>query len=196
MFQLKYIEKAGIKLLPRPTTFQPKQGQNTAQPTRAMFGVILLPVGNRGIPSSPVGWLLPAASQAWKNAEGIPEGLFLLVKTSQRKSSSEFDGILCFFTALFDLLGDSGKGKQVVVVVLHLVVLDRLSAGSTDIKLPTVLQRVLQGLRFVRIFRDTGWERKMPGFDGVIAVVYADVHGFTHPFLTIVENLRFLLVRA
>ena len=40
------------------------------------------------------------------------------------------------------------------------------------------------------IFRDTGWERKMPGFDGVIAVVYADVHGFAHPFLVIVENLR------
>ena len=39
---------------------------------------------------------------------------------------------------------------------------------------------------------DTGWERKMPGFDGVIAVVYADVHGFVHPFLAVVENLRAL----
>ena len=44
------------------------------------------------------------------------------------------------------------------------------------------------------IFRDTGWERKMPGFDGVVAVVDTDVHGFIHPFLTIVENLEGLLV--
>ena len=44
------------------------------------------------------------------------------------------------------------------------------------------------------IFRDTGWERKMPGFDGVVAVVDTDVHGFSHPFLTIVENLEGLLV--
>ena len=34
----------------------------------------------------------------------------------------------------------------------------------------------------------------MPGFDGVVAVVYADVHGFAHPFLAIVENLEGLLV--
>ena len=44
------------------------------------------------------------------------------------------------------------------------------------------------------ILCNTGWERKMPGFDGVIAVVDADVHGFSHPFLTIVENLEGLLV--
>ena len=30
---------------------------------------------------------------------------------------------------------------------------------------------------------DTGWERKMPGLDGVVAMVDADVHGFAHPFL-------------
>ena len=36
----------------------------------------------------------------------------------------------------------------------------------------------------------------MPGFDGVVAMVDANVHGFTHPFLTIVENLRFLLVKS
>ena len=36
----------------------------------------------------------------------------------------------------------------------------------------------------------------MPGFDCVIAVVDADVHGFVHPFLVIVENLRFLLVKS
>ena len=137
-----------------------------------------------------------ASSGCFTGLEERTEGLFLPAKTSQWKSSSVFDGTLCFFTALFDLPGDSGKGKQVIVVVLHFVTQDRLSAGSTDIKLPTVPQGVLQGVGFIAINSDTGWERKMPGFDGVIAVVYADVHGFTHPFLTIVENLRFLLVRA
>ncbi len=34
----------------------------------------------------------------------------------------------------------------------------------------------------------------MPGFDGVIAMVDANVHDFSHPFLAIVENLEGLLV--
>ena len=34
----------------------------------------------------------------------------------------------------------------------------------------------------------------MPGFDGVVAVVYTDVHDCSHPFLAIVENLEGLLV--
>ena len=32
----------------------------------------------------------------------------------------------------------------------------------------------------------------MPGLDGVVVMVDADVHGFAHPFLTVVENLRAL----
>ena len=35
----------------------------------------------------------------------------------------------------------------------------------------------------------------MSGFDGVIAMVDADVHGFAHPFWLILENLRSLLVK-
>ena len=35
----------------------------------------------------------------------------------------------------------------------------------------------------------------MPGFDGAVAVVDTDVHGFIHPFLLVVENLKFLLVK-
>ena len=31
---------------------------------------------------------------------------------------------------------------------------------------------------------DTGWE-KMPGLDGVVVMVDADVHGFAHPFLAV-----------
>ena len=136
----------------------------------------------------------PVTDWLGRTQKVFPEGLFLTAKTGQRQSSSKFDGTLCFFTALFQFLGDGGKGKQVVIVVFHFVSQDRLSAGSADIKLPAVLQRVLQGVGFVGIFRDTGWERKMPGFDGVVAVVDTDVHGFSHPFLTIVENLEGLLV--
>ncbi|MFR1306842.1 hypothetical protein [Hominenteromicrobium sp.] len=44
------------------------------------------------------------------------------------------------------------------------------------------------------IFRDTGWERKVPSFDGVVAVINADVHVFSHPFLVVVENLESRLI--
>ena len=43
---------------------------------------------------------------------------------------------------------------------------------------------------------DTGWKRKMPGLDGVVAMVDADVHGFAHPFLAVVENLVSCWLRA
>ena len=66
-------------------------------------------------------------------------------------------------------------------------------AGPADIKLPAEFQCVLQGVGFMGILCNTGWERKMPGFDCVIAMVDANVHGFTHPFLLVVDNLRFLL---
>ena len=62
-----------------------------------------------------------------------------------------------------------------------------------SLKLPAEFQCVLQGVGFMGILCNTGWERKMPGFDCVIAMVDANVHGFTHPFLLVVENLRFLL---
>ena len=124
----------------------------------------------------------------------FPEGLFLTAKSGQRQPCCEVYGTLSLFSALFNLFGDSGKGKQVVVVVLHLVPQDGLPARPAHEKLPAVLQRVLQGVGFMAVNSDTGWERKMPGFDGVIAVVYADVHDFAHPFLAIVENLEGLLV--
>ena len=122
----------------------------------------------------------------------FPEGLFLTAKASQRQPCGKLDGTLSLFSALFELLGNGGKGKRVVVVVLHLVSQDGLSARPAHEEFPAVLQRVLQGVGFMAVNSDTGWERKMPGFDGVIAVVYADVHGFSHPFLTVVENLRAL----
>ena len=65
---------------------------------------------------------------------------------------------------LFDLFGNGGKGKQVVVVVFHLVPQDGLSARPAHEKLPVVLQRVLQGVGFMAVNSDTGWERKNAGF--------------------------------
>ena len=124
----------------------------------------------------------------------FPEWLFLPAKSSQRQPGGNVYGTLCRSAALFKFLGDGGKGKQVVIVVFHLVAQDRLPVRPAHEKLPAVLQRVLQGVGFMGIFRDTGWERKMPGFDGVIAVVYTDVHDCSHPFLAIVENLEGLLV--
>ena len=38
--------------------------------------------------------------------------------------------------------------------------------------------------------------QKMPGFDGVVAMVDADVHSFAHPFWLTVEKLRFLLIKS
>ena len=124
----------------------------------------------------------------------FPERFLFPAKTSQRQSCSEFDGTLCRSAPLLDLLGDGGEGKQVVIVVFHFVAQDRLSARPAHEKLPAEFQCVLQGVGFVGVLRDTGWERKKPGFDGVITVVDADVHGFAHPFLTIVENLESLLI--
>ena len=121
------------------------------------------------------------------------EGLFLPAKSGQRQPGGNAHRTLRFSTSLFDFLGDGCKSKQVVIVVFHFVTQDRLSAGSADIKLPAEFQCVLQGVGFMGILCNTGWERKMPGFDCVIAMVDANVHGFTHPFLLVVENLRFLL---
>ena len=73
---------------------------------------------------------------------------------------------------------------------------NRLPAGPAHEELSTVLQRVLQGVGFMGIGGDTGWKRKMPGLDGVVAMVDADVHGFAHPFLAVVENLVSCWFRA
>ena len=57
----------------------------------------------------------------------------------------------------------------------------------------TAKKPALPFLERLGLLCNTGWERKMPGFDCVIAMVDANVHGFTHPFLLVVENLRSLL---
>ena len=136
------------------------------------------------------------AHQLGRTQKVFPEGFLFPAKTSQRQSCSELDGTLCGSAALFDFLGDGCKGKQVVIVVFHFVAQDRLSAGSADIKLPAEFQCVLQGVGFMGILCNTGWERKMPGFDCVIAMVDANVHGFAHPFLAVVENLVSCWLRA
>ena len=118
-----------------------------------------------------------------RRAKVLPEGFFLPAKPGQRKAGCDGDGALRLGATLLDFFGDGRKGQQVVVLVFHLVSQDRLSAGSAHEELSTVLQRVLQGVGLMGIGGDTGWERKMPGLDGVVAMVDADVHGFAHPFL-------------
>ena len=44
------------------------------------------------------------------------------------------------------------------MVIFHLVSQDRLPAGSADIKLSTEFQCVLQGVGFMGILCNTGWE--------------------------------------
>lgn len=131
-----------------------------------------------------------------RRAKVLPEGLLLPAKPSQRKAGCNGNGALCLGAPLLDFFGDGRKGQQVVVLVLHLVSQDRLSAGPAHEELSTVLQCVLQGVGFMGIGGDTGWERKMPGLDGVVAMVDADVHGFAHPFLAVVENLVSCWLRA
>ena len=62
------------------------------------------------------------------------------------------------------------------VIVLGLVPQNGLAASAAHIELPFKLQCVLQGVWFAGIQRDSRRERKVPGFDGGIAVVDADVH--------------------
>ena len=108
----------------------------------------------------------------------LSEEFLFSAESGQRQTGGKGYGTLCVFSALLDLFGDGCKSEQIVIVVLCFVPQNRLSAGSAHEKLPAVFQRVLQGVRLVGIFRDTGWERKMPGLDGVIAVVDSDVHVF------------------
>ena len=131
-----------------------------------------------------------------RRAKVLPEGFLLPAKPGQRKAGCDGNGTLRLGAPLLDFFGDGRKGQQVVVLVLHLVSQDRLPAGPAHEELSTVLQRVLQGVGFVGIGGDTGWERKMPGLDGVVAMVDADVHGFDHPFLAVVENLVSCWLRA
>ena len=126
----------------------------------------------------------------------LPEGFLLPAKPGQRKAGCDGDGTFRPGATLLDFFGDGRKSQQVVVLVLHLVSQDRLSAGPAHEKLSTVLQRVLKGVGFMGIGGDTGWERKMPGLDGVVAMVDADVHGLTHPFLAVVENIVSCWLRA
>ena len=118
-----------------------------------------------------------------RRAKVLPEGLFSRPNPARGSPAAMVTEQSVLGAPLLDLFGDGRKGQQVVVVVLHLVSQDRLPAGSAHEELSTVLQRVLQGVGFMGIGGDTGWKRKMPGLDSVVAMVDADVHGFAHPFL-------------
>ena len=105
---------------------------------------------------------------------------FLLVpaKAGQRQARRDGDAALRRGAAGLQLLRDGGQRQQVVAVGLGLVFLQRLAARAAEIKIPAELQQVPAGVRFLAAIRgDTGWERKIPGLDGVVAVVDANVHG-------------------
>ena len=108
----------------------------------------------------------------------LSEEFLFSAESGQRQTGGKGYGTLCVFSALLDLSCNGCKGKQVIIVVLCFIPQNRLPAGSAHIKLPTVFQRVLQGVGFMAVNSDTGWKRKMPCLDGVIAVVDSDVHGF------------------
>lgn len=131
-----------------------------------------------------------------KRAKVLPEGLLLPAKPGQRKADCDGNGTFRLGAPLLDFFGDGRKGHQAVVLALHLVSQDRLPAGPAHKELSTILQRVLQSVGFMGIGGDTGWERKIPGLDGVVAMVDADVHGFAHPFLAVGENLVSCWLRA
>ena len=131
-----------------------------------------------------------------RRAKVLPEGLLLPAKPGQRKADCDGNGTFRLGAPLLDFFGDGRKGHQAVVLALHLVSQDRLPAGPAHKELSTILQRVLQSVGFMGIGGDTGWERKIPGLDGVVAMVDADVHGFAHPFLAVGENLVSCWLRA
>ena len=108
--------------------------------------------------------------------EIIPERLFLPSKGSQGQAGGDTDGALGLRAALSDLFGDGREGEKIIVIVLGLVPQNGLAASAAHIELPFKLQCVLQGVWFAGIQRDSRRERKVPGFDGGIAVVDADVH--------------------
>ena len=121
------------------------------------------------------------------------EGLFLPAKSGQRQPGGNAHRTLRFSTSLFDFLGDGCKSKQVVIVVFHFVTLGsavcRFRRHKTSRRIPVCFARC-------RVHGNTLQYRlgkKNAGFDCVIAMVDANVHGFTHPFLLVVENLRSLL---
>ena len=83
-----------------------------------------------------------------------------------------------------DFLRQCSQRQQVVVVVDGFIALDRLPSGSANKKTPAELKESLPGVRFVAaVGCKTGWERTMPRFDGVIAVINANVHGFCLTFV-------------
>ena len=83
-----------------------------------------------------------------------------------------------FFSAVLDFFCDSCQGQKVIIVVFHFVSQNRLPAGSAHIILSLVFQRVLQGIWFVPVSCDTGWEGKMPGFDCVVPMIDSNVPVF------------------
>ena len=108
----------------------------------------------------------------------FPERFLFPAESGQGQARAKVHGTFSFFSALLDFFCDSCQGQKVIIVVFHFVSQDRLSAGSAHIILSLVFQRVLQGIWFVPVSCDTGWEGKMPGFDCVVPMIDSNVPVF------------------
>ena len=108
----------------------------------------------------------------------FPERFLFPAESGQGQARAKVHGTFSFFSALLDFFCDSCQGQKVIIVVFHFVSQDRLPAGSAHRILSLVFQRVLQGIWFVPVSCDTGWEGKMPGFDCVVPMIDSNVPVF------------------
>ena len=132
-----------------------------------------------------------AVCQLGRTQKVVSEGLFLPTKSGQRQARGEGYRTFLRLSALPDLFGDGRQGQQVVVVVGCLAAQKRLPTGSAHKKSAAVFQRVLQGVGFVGVRHDTGWEGKMPGFDCVVPMIDSNVPVFLILSLALLKNAGF-----
>lgn len=111
----------------------------------------------------------------------FPERLFISAIPCQWQPCSNSYRTHCRSTSLLHLFCNGSKCKQVVVVILGLIPQNRLAASAAN-KIPSFqFQRVLQRVGFVAVNSHTCWERKMPGFDGVVTMIDTNVHVLSFP---------------
>lgn len=73
--------------------------------------------------------------------------------------------------AIFQLFCNGGKGQEVIVLRLRLILLERLASAAHHIKFATVFQHIAQRVRLVLIGHKTGGECEVRGFHRGIAVI-------------------------
>lgn len=82
--------------------------------------------------------------------------------------------------AIFQLFCNGGKGQEVIVLRLRLILLERLASAAHHIKFATVFQHIAQRVRLMLMGHQPGVKGKMRGFHGSVAMIYTDDDGFAH----------------